>query len=196
MNDKWIEAIASDIEAKHGTDARENIFGDIKNISDEEAMCKFFARFIKGMDKLNDRDFLASVMAKNCPCGHSDAEESIRKAYSKSKTLEEFANCLKQDGIIDDEVSLCGNVLTLTKYPYKKYGKHDHTGKYITSCHCELASHTMQPISDIFCHCCTVGFYGKMFRNALGVDVKVIFKDSYIVGGKSCTADIYLPDIS
>lgn len=196
MNKEWLERIASDIEAKHGTEAREKIFRNMQELSeDDDSVREFFHRFVKGMDELDDKEFLTSVMANNCPCGHSDAEKSIKKAYGKSKTLEEFAQRLEREGIIDDEVSLRGNVLTLTKYPFEKYGKHDHNGKYITLCHCELASHTMQPVSDIFCHCCTVGFYGKMFKNALGVDVKVVFRDSYIIGGKACTADIYLPEI-
>lgn len=197
MNKEWLERIASDVEVKHCKEVRDKIFGNIQELSeDDDYVREFFHQFINGMDELDDKEYLTLVMANNCPCGHSDAEKSIRKAYSKSKTLEEFAQHLEREGIIDDEVSLCGNVLTLTKYPFEKYGKHDHSGKYITSCHCELASHSIQPVSDIFCHCCTVGFYGKMFKNALGVDIKVVFKDSYITGGKGCTADIYLPEIT
>ena len=36
--------------------------------------------------------------------------------------------------------------------------------------------------------------HGKMFRNALDADIKVEFIDSVIIGGKGCTAAVYLPE--
>jgi hypothetical protein len=195
---KWLEGIASDIEAKYGSEASNRILGDFQNIEeDHDSLKKWFGQFIDGMDKLNDKSFLANVMAARCPCGHSEdggVEDNIRKNYHESNSLEEFVKRLDNDGLFEDTISLDGNVLIATKKPFSKYGTHDHAEPYSASCHCNLASRTCGPISDIFCHCCTVGFYGKMFKNALGKDVKVEFRDSVISGGKGCTAAIYLPE--
>ena len=194
MNKEWLSKLASDIEAKHGTVIRNKIFGDIVNLSEDDTdICSFFHKIVSEMDKLDDKYFLTSVMANNCPCGHKDFETIIKSTYNESDTLEEFAERLECGNLIEDLVSLNGNILTLTKHPFEKYGKHSHTGLFTKSCHCGLASHAKEPISNIFCHCCTVGFYGKMFKNALGVDVKVEFIDSVITGGKGCTAAIHLP---
>ena len=101
---------------------------------------------------------------------------------------------LDEDGLFEDKIILEGNVLIATKHPFSKYGKHDYNGPYATTCHCYIGSHSEKPISDIYCHCCTVGYYGKMFKNALGVDVKVKLIESVISGGNNCTAAIYLPE--
>ena len=194
MNKEWLTKLASDIEAKHGAIIRDRIFGNIKNLpEDDTAICSFFHKLVTEMDELDDREFLTSVMAENCPCGHRDFEVIIKKTYDESNTLEEFAERLDRGNLIEDLVSLDGNILTLTKHPFEKYGEHKHSGLFTKGCHCELASHAKEPISSTFCHCCTVGFYGKMFKNALGVDVKVEFIDSVIIGGKGCTAVIHLP---
>ena len=194
MNKEWLSKLASAIEAKHGTVTRNRIFGDIANLSEDDiVICSFFHKLVSEMDELDDREFLTSVMANNCPCGHRDFEVIIKKTYDESNTLEEFAERLERGNLIEDLVSFEGNILTLTKHPFEKYGKHKHSGLFTKGCHCELASHAKEPISSIFCHCCTVGFYGKMFKNALGVDVKVEFIDSVIIGGKGCKAVIHLP---
>jgi AraC-like DNA-binding protein len=187
--------VADSIEAKYGAEVRNKIFGDIDVVSlNHDSLCKFFHKFVSEMDKLDDKEFLTGVMAECCPCYHRDLEENIRKNYAESRTLEEFARRLDEDGIFDDTIKLDGNILIATKRPFEKHGKHDHTGPYTTTCHCELASHAQQKVSDIFCHCCTVGFYGKMFKNALKQDVKVEFVESVITGGKRCTAAIHLPE--
>ena len=194
MDQEWLGKIACDIEAKHGANVRKRIFGDLhKTPEDDGSVCEFFHRFVEGMDELDDYGFLTDIMAKHCPCGHQDFEVIIKKTYDESKTLEEFAERLKRGNLIEDLISLDVKVLTLTKHPFEKYGEHDHNGLFTKGCHCGLASHAQKPISNIFCHCCTVGFYGKMFKNALGIDVEVVFIDSVIIGGKSCTAAVYLP---
>ncbi|MCL2050822.1 MAG: hypothetical protein FWG91_03680 [Lachnospiraceae bacterium] len=194
MNKEQLKKIAADIEAKHGADARERIFGNLDKLTDDDdSVCNFFHRFIEGMDELNDSGFLMAVMAKNCPCSHSDFEIIIKEIYDESKTLFEFAQRLERGNLIEDVVSLEGNILFLTKHPFEKYGQHNHRGLFIKGCHCGLASRAKKEISNIFCHCCTVGFYGKMFGNALGTDVKVEFIESIISGGASCKAAIHLP---
>ena len=196
MNKEWLEQIAGNIETQYGTETRDRIFGDLHAVSgDHASVCEFFHKLILEMDKLDDRDFLTGVMAECCPCYHRDLEENIRKNYTESRTLEEFARRLDEDGIFDDTIKLEGNILLATKRPFEKHGKHDHTGPFTKTCHCPLASHAKQKVSDIFCHCCTVGFYGKMFKNALKQDVKVEFVESAITGGEGCTAAIYLPEM-
>ena len=192
---KWLLGLASDVEAKYGKNIRNDIYGDIQGVeNDHDCIKKWFRQFINGMDKLDDKGFLTSILAERCPCGHAEFEGVIRQNYEESKSLEEFADRLANGNLIEDDVRLEGNTLILTKKPFSKYGKHDHKEPYSTTCHCGLGSHTDKPISDIFCHCCTVGFYGKMFKNALGRDIKVEFRDSVIIGGKGCTAAVYLPE--
>ncbi len=197
MSENWLENLASDVEANYGEKARIRIFVDLQNMSsDPSSESEWFNnQFIPGMDELDNKDFLTIMMAKHCPCRCSHIEENIQKNYDASKTLEEFVSRLNKDGLFDDMLRLEGNVLYATKYPYEKYGKHNHIGPYTTKCHCNLASCTQKPISDIFCHCCTVGFYSKMFKIALNQDVKVKFISSVISGGEGCTTAIYLPQI-
>jgi len=191
----WLEKIASDVEAKYGSEIRGRVFGDLSKINDDHDSIKtWFERFISGMDKLNDKSFLTSVMAAHCPCSHPELEKNIRKNYQESGNLKEFAKRLDDDGLFEDTIKLEGNVLMAVKKPFSKYGAHKHEEPYSKSCHCDLGSRADKPISDIFCHCCTVGFYGKMFKNALNADVKVELIDSVIMGGKSCTSAIYLPE--
>lgn len=195
MEKECLEQIANNIEAKYGEETRRLIFGDINNIyKGHTSACDFFHKFTREMDKLEYKDFLKSVMAECCPCYHRDIEKNIRKNYEESKTLEEFARRLDEDKLFDDKIKLEGNVLIATKRPFEVFGEHGYTGPFTKTCHCELASHAQQTVSDIFCHCCTVGFYGKMFKNALGQDIKVKFIESAITGGKGCTAAIYLPE--
>jgi len=191
----WLEEIASDVEEKYGFEARSRIFGDLSKINDDhDSIKKWFGQFINEMDKLNDKSFLTSVLATHCPCSHPELEENIRKNYQESNDLKEFVKRLDNDGLFEDVIKLEGNALIATKNPFSKYGEHKHKELFSKSCHCNFGSRTDKPISDIFCHCCTVGFYGKMFKNALNVDVKVELKDSVITGGKSCTSAIYLPE--
>ena len=201
MDKKWITQLADKIKEKYGEDTRNRIFGDIDNIDYNcNTLPDWFENFTKGLDELNDRDFLISYMSENCPCYYKEAEENIRKLYNEVKSLDEFVKRLDEDGIFNDNTKLRGNVLYATKqkwsYVCDKFGgKHNHNGMFSGSCHCFLASCSKEPISDILCHCCTVGNYSKMFKNALGVDVKVDFVDSVLIGGTGCTAAIHLPEI-
>jgi len=59
----WLEKIASDVEAKYDSEICSRIFGDLSKINDDHDSIKiWFERFISGMDRLNDKSFLMSVM--------------------------------------------------------------------------------------------------------------------------------------
>ncbi|MDR0896363.1 MAG: GNAT family N-acetyltransferase [Oscillospiraceae bacterium] len=203
MDKEWIKRLAEEIERKHGKEKRACICGDIDNISDDsDAQRKWFHCFTHEIDKLEDKQFLQQTMARHCPCPYPEAEKDIRHLYETAQNLEEFVYLLDKNGIFVDRVRLDGNVLYATKLPFSLIDIHNdvadrrkHTGRYTEYCHCDLGSRTDEPISDIFCHCCTVGYYGKMFKNALGIDVKVEFVESVITGGRECTAAIHLPEI-
>ena len=201
MNKKWILELADSIEVKYGEETRDRIFGDIESINyNSNSLSDWFKNLIDGLDKLNDREYLISIMVENCPCYYKEAEDDIRQIYSEAKSLEEFVKRLDENGIFNDVIELRGNVMYATKQLWSNVceqfgGKHYHDGLFSKSCHCFLASCSKEPISDIFCHCCTVGYYSKMFKNALGIDVKVEFVDSVLIGGNGCTAAIYLPFI-
>jgi len=200
MNKEWILQLASDVEENYGIDKRNTIFGDIESVkTDHNSLTLWFDNFINGLDELEGKEFLTMMMAKHCPCRYTEAEEDIKNLYKETKTLDEFTACLEKNGIFQDKIELRGNILYATKLYWFECCKilglngHGHNECYAEMCHCFLASHTSKPISNIFCHCCTVGYYGKMFKNALGIDVKVEFVDSAIIGGKGCTAAIHLP---
>jgi len=198
MNKKWLARLADAIEKRHGKEARDKIFGDIDGVGkDRASVSAWFERFTSGMDGLNDKEFLASMMAGHCPCGGNAEKEGkiIKELYDKSKSLEEFVDLFgkkeheKWKGR-EDTVELRGNVLYMTKKPQKSQS----VGKCGKGCHCALARQTDKYISDIFCHCCTVGHTGKPFKAAFGDDTKLEFIDSLIIGGKGCTMAIYLPE--
>jgi len=200
MNKQFISRLATDVEARYGRDISVQMFGDINEMQyDYASLSAWFNNFITSMDKLGDKEFLVELLSNQCPCRYVEAEEDIKRIYTESKTLEDFVARLDENGIFQDSVELRGNVLYATKLPWSESRKilglsgHNHSGCYADSCHCFLASHASKQISDIFCHCCTVGYYQKMFKNALGVDVKIEFIDSVITGGKGCTAAIHLP---
>jgi len=201
MNTEWISQLAGDVEKRYGKETRSKIFGDINSVkNNHKSVSEWFENFVDRMDELGDKKFLTAMMADRCPCRYAEAEEDIKNLYEESKNLEEFVSRLDENGIFQDKVELRGNVLYATKLSWSDCRKllgingHSHKGCYTESCHCYLASHTNKQISDIFCYCCTVGYYGKMFKNALGVDVKVEFVDSVITGGAGCTAAIHLPE--
>lgn len=148
------------------------------------------------MNPMDNKNFFTNLLVKNCPCRNSPASKDIKNLYRDSKSLEEFVTQLEKSGWWGDKIELRDNVLYTTKYPWSNYGKHNHKGRYSESCHCGLGSHAEEPVSDIFCHCCTVGYYGNIFKKVFGIDVKVEFIDSIIIGGTECKAAIYLPDKS
>ena len=198
MNKKWILKLASVIETRHGKEARDRIFGDIDSVGDcPESISVWFDTFTSGMDELNDKEFLAKMMTEHCPCGGNPEEDGkiIKGLYDKSKTLEEFVK-LFDEWVLSiwpeggDILELCGNVLYMTKRPVDD----PDCGKCGRGCHCGLAKHTNNYISDIFCYCCTVGHTGKPFKAAFGEDTKLEFIDSLIIGGKGCTMAIHLPE--
>jgi hypothetical protein len=198
MNKQWLARLAEIIEERHGKDARAQIFGDIDSIgSGQKSRAAWFARFTSGMDSLNDKEFLAAMMADHCPCGGNAEKEgkSIKALYDKSKSLEEFVDLFsakehEQWKGREDTKELRGNVLYMTKKPMNSKT----TGKCGKGCHCGLAKHTDIYVSDIFCYCCTVGHTGKPFKAAFGDDIKLEFIDSLIIGGKGCILAIHLPE--
>jgi len=149
------------------------------------------------MDNLNDKIFLQKMMATHCPCGGDTEKDGkiIKEFYNKSQTLEEFVDLLDKwqhsmwQGV-EDIAELRGNVLYLTKKPMSNQD----SGKCGMGCHCFLGRKTDVFISDIFCHCCTIGHTGRPFQYAFGDDIKMEFIDSIICGGKGCTMAIHLPE--
>lgn len=195
MSKSWLKKLASDVEKRYGKDARDRIFGDLDTINKtnktHEFISAWFDNFINGMDALNDKEFLQTMMANRCPCGGNDSSregwgKEIKRNYDKSESLEEFVASMD----FGDEKELRGNVLYLTKYPMKSKV----TGSCGKGCHCAVARHTNKFISDIFCYCCTVGHTGIPFQKAFGENTKIEFIDSLIIGGKGCTVAIHLPE--
>jgi hypothetical protein len=198
MDKVWISRLADDVEAKHGIEVRQNIFGDINGLENSpKAISSWFDNFTRGMDELDDKEFLQQMMVKHCPCGGDDAENGkiIKEFYDKSKTLDEFIKLYyiwlrKMYNDDFDAMELRGNVLYLTKPP----GGHKTTGSCGKGCHCFLAKETEKYVSDIFCYCCTIGHTGKPYQYAFGNDIKMEFIESVICGGKSCIMTVHLPE--
>jgi len=197
MNKKWLNVLASEIETRHGKEVSDRIFGDIDAVENsQESISVWFKNFTSGMDRLNDKDFLISMMESNCPCGGNWTKEGeiIKDFFDNSKTYEEFAGMFDkwQHSMwkgAEDILELRGNVLYLIKRPMNNKD----SGKCGMGCHCELARKTDNYISDIFCYCCTVGHTGRPFRHAFGKDIIIRFVDSIVVGGKACTMAVHLP---
>jgi len=85
MDKEWLEQIATRIEEKYGVETRNRVFGDINEVSGEfTSACEFFHHFVIEMDRIDDKDFLVSVMSECCPCYHRDLEENIKKNYEES----------------------------------------------------------------------------------------------------------------
>ena len=197
MNKKWLKKLSEIIEARHGKEICNRIFGDIDAASDCQAsLSAWFDTFTSGMDELNDKEFLAGMMSEHCPCRGNPEEDGaiIKDLYEKSGTLDGFVKLFDEWqhslwGGQEDITQLRGNVLYMTKRPVND----PNCGKCGKGCHCWLAKHTDKYISDIFCYCCTVGHTGKPFKAAFGEDTKLEFIDSLIVGGKGCTMAIHLP---
>ena len=198
MDKKWILQLADDVEARHGKEARDRVFGDIDIIQGTpESLSAWFDNFATGMDALDDKEFLRKMMADRCPCGGDYEEDgaAMKNSYDKSGTLEEFVDshrkwlCEKHNGDID-EMELRGNVLYMTK----PLGGCEDTGSCGKGCHCWLAMRANNAVSDIFCHCCTIGHTGRPFQVAFGNDIKMEFVESIVCGGKRCTMAIHLPE--
>ena len=191
MRKTWVSKLAGEVEMKYGKEVSNRIFGDFHNVpKDPDAEKEWFYQFTKGMDELGDKEFLTSIMAKHCPCGYNHAVRSIKKYYEQSTNTQDFVKQLDESGEFGDFIELKENVMYATKPPMN----HKQAGSCGKGCHCSLARLTDKLISDIFCYCCTVGYYKKMFKKALGVDVNVEFVDSIVTGGKGCTAAIHLPE--
>lgn len=192
MNKQWISQLASDIEAKYGKESRDRIFGDIDNIHN---LPDWFLNFTSGLDDLNDKEFLQQMMAHRCPCGGDNEKDGkeIRSFYDNSKTLDEFVGLLRERYPYPtggDFMELRDNVLYMTKPPDECI----ETGSCGKGCHCWLAMHTENIVSDIFCHCCTIGHTGRPFQVAFGDDIKMELVESIICGGNKCIMAVHLPE--
>jgi len=198
MNREWLLQLASDIEERHGKDARDHFFGDIDSMEHTpEYLSAWFSNFTTEMDRLYDQAFLRQMMANRCPCGgdyETDGKE-IKAFYDNSETLEAFVGLLRKRypyPTSGDLMELRGNVLYMTK----PLGECTDTGSYGKGCHCWLAMHTNKVVSDIFCHCCTIGHTGRPFQVAFGDDIQMELIESIICDGKACTMAVHLPEKS
>ena len=194
MNKTWINRLASDIEKKHGKEARDRIFGDINTVgNDRQAMTVWFENFIAKLDELNDNEFVKEIMAKRSPCRWNEKlrVDAVKNSYENSTSFEEFAFLCDKNGFVSQKIEFDtnDNVLYLLKLPMNKMN----SGKCGKGCHCFLACRTDKYISDLFCHCCTVGFDGRPFRNVFGNDIKIEFIESFITNGKPCKTAVYIP---
>jgi hypothetical protein len=198
MNKKWLTRLAGDIEAKYGSDTYKRIFGDINGLENSpESISAWFEKFTKGLDELNDKKYLQQLLASRCPCGGDYEKDgiAIKDLYMNSTKLDEFCKSLKNfymqkyDGE-SDEIELLDNVMYLTK-PLSHSSEQGSCGK---GCHCWLVMHTNKAVSDIFCHCCTIGHTGRPFRVAFGEDIKMELVESIICGGKACVMAVHLPN--
>jgi len=155
----------------------------------------WFENFTTGLDELDDREFLQQMLAERCPCGGDyikDGKE-IQAFYDNSETPDEFVGLLRERYLYPtggDLMELRGNVLYMTKPP----GGCTETGSCGKGCHCWLAMHTNDAVSDIFCHCCTIGHTGRPFQVAFGEDIKMELVESIICGGKACVMTVHLPE--
>ena len=192
MDKNWISRLANDIERKHGKEMRDHIFGDFENIKNtHKPTAAWFANFTKGLDELNDRKFAIEVLIKQCPCTWKEAEreKSIRESYEKSNSFEEFVLLCDKTGVVSQIIEYEDNIIYLLKKPRNKKT----AGKCGKGCHCSLASHTEVYASDLFCHCCTVGFDGRPFRKVFGDDIRIEFIESFITNGNPCKTAVYIP---
>ena len=158
----------------------------------------WFENLASGLDELNDKEFLQQMMAKHSPCGgdYEKDGKAMKEIYDKCHNLDEFVCSLKKwlfNKYGDtDEMELKGNVLYMTK----PLGGNTDTGNCGRGCHCWLAMHTNNVVSDIFCHCCTIGHTGRQFQVAFGNEIRMEFVESIICGGKACIMTVHLPEKS
>jgi hypothetical protein len=191
MNKACLKQLASDIKEKYGNEISDSIFGDINEIDNgHKAIASWFSNFVKSLDNLDDKEFVKKMLTDRSPCIWKEGErvEIIRKSYEESQSFEEFASLLGERSV-GDRVEFNDNVLYLIKNPVDKKD----IGSCGKGCHCALACHTEEYISDIFCHCCTVGFCGRPFRKVFGDDIRVEFIESFITNGNPCKTAIYVP---
>ena len=197
MNKQWLLCLAGDIEEMYGKETSDRIFGDIDSMAHtSEYLSAWFENFTTAMDELGDREFLQQVMATHCPCGgdYEKIGKAYKYLYDKSDTLEAFVDAQRQWHIDEygdtDIMELRGNVLYMTK----PLGECTDTGNCGRGCHCWLAMHTNKAVSDIFCHCCTIGHTGRPFQVAFGDNIKMKLVESIICGGKACVMAVHLPE--
>ena len=199
-----MQNLAYYIGERHGNDVADKIFGDMpkcNHFSDgggHEIIGPWFHKFVKGMDELNDKEFLQNWLIKYSSCGeykHLNYLEVlgrfIKECYDKCKTLEEFVDIMQKDERVQRELPKCKlekNIL----YCIRPKQSDKNRGACGKGCHCSLARHADEPISDIFCYCC-VGHDVQPFQMAFGNDIKVELISSIVCGDKECVTAIHLP---
>jgi len=197
MNKQWLLCLANDMTERYGKETCARIFGNIDNMAHTpEYLSAWFENFTTELDELNDKTFLQQMLASRCPCGGNYEKEGqvYKELYNKSDTLIEFVRNINKWHIDEygdsDKMELRGNVLYMTK----PLGASTDTGNCGRGCHCWLAMHTNKEVSDIFCHCCTIGHTGRPFQVAFGDNIKMEFIESIICGGKACIMTVHLPE--
>lgn len=199
MNKKWLSKLAADVEARHGKEARDRVFGDLDGVADDQkSVSAWFDSFTTGMDELDDKDFLRRMMVKHCPCGWGGEEtakqgEILKGLHDGSDTQDGFLDALRGCDFIGDIMELDGNVLHLIKPLPENL---EDVGRCGRGCHCELARYTDRHISDIFCYCCTIAHTGNMFKAAFGDGTRMEFVDSIVCGGDECRMTVHLPEVT
>lgn len=196
INKKFLANVSKKIEADYGKAKRDEIIGNAESIGDNESDNRqWFEEFVKRLNADDIREYSKKLLECSCPCAHENIEENLRKNYDECSNLVDLADRLTNDGLFDDHIKIQDGALIVTKRYASEIGiTRSYNDAHNTKCLCSMASIVNKPIPEVFCYCCTVGYYKKMFKNALGVDVKVEFISSLISGGDGCTAAIYVPE--
>lgn len=196
INKEWLGDIAKQIEADYGMEKKNEVIGNIETIGDNETEVRaWFEAFLQRLSDKEIEDYARKLLESHCPCRCELIEQNIRKNYEISATLIEFADNLRKDGLFDDDITIKeGSLIATKRFAYECGIKHQHADTHYAKCHCTLGSIVKKPVPDVFCHCC-VGFYKKMFKEALGIDIKVEMLSSVITGGEACSTAIYFPDL-
>lgn len=197
INHEWLSCLSKKIVEEYGVDKRNEILANSSNICDDEhEVREWFDGFVQTLNKPENRELAKNILEGCCPCRCPDIEESIRNCYKESENIEDFAKLLKQQGLFDDHIEIRDGLLIATKRHAFECGiVHQYKNVYSTKCHCALASIINKPISRAFCYC-GCGFYKKMFKEALGIDVKVDLISAVIAGDDVCSVKIHIPDKS
>lgn len=197
INKEWLECISKQFEIDYGIAKKDEIIGTAESIYDNESdIRKWFEGFTKRLNSPDIKLYAKKLLEDCCPCRCVDIEENIRKNYEECEDLADFANKLKADGLFGDHVEIRNGILIATKrFAYECGITHPYGDDHYKKCHCTLGSIVNKPITDVFC-CCCIGFYKKMIKAALGIDVKVELISSVITGGDVCSAAIYVPEKS
>lgn len=197
INQEWLSCLSKKIEEEYGVNKRDEILLNATSICDDvKEIREWFEGLVKRLDKPENREIAENILVDCCPCRCPDIEDSIGKCYEGCDNLNDFAKKLKQQGLFDDHIEIKDGLLIATKRHACECGIiPQYNNVYSTKCHCALASIVNEPISKAFCYC-GCGFYKKMFKEALGIDVKVDLISAVIAGDDVCSVAIHIPEKS